>query len=180
MSFGFFDHNEFSQPTSPSGALVVVPHLDEPDELDLSTAVATNELATWRPILSDSHQVVLYNSGSHALTVRPHASTPDLISTCPYCHRPLDLMREEPSQFEGTPHTRASNYFQLLEIANETSSRSSSPRRTGSGLSGTSSRSHSATNIRLDAMAEGYFNAFFKEEYRLGMGANGSVFLCQV
>jgi hypothetical protein len=29
-------------------------------------------------------------------------------------------------------------------------------------------------------MAEGYFKAFFKEEYRLGMGANGSVYLCQV
>jgi hypothetical protein len=29
-------------------------------------------------------------------------------------------------------------------------------------------------------MAEGYFKAFFQEEARLGMGANGSVFLCQV
>jgi hypothetical protein len=29
-------------------------------------------------------------------------------------------------------------------------------------------------------MAEGYFKAFFQEETRLGMGANGSVFLCQV
>jgi hypothetical protein len=29
-------------------------------------------------------------------------------------------------------------------------------------------------------MAEGYFKAFFQEEYRLGMGANGSVYLCQV
>lgn len=28
-------------------------------------------------------------------------------------------------------------------------------------------------------MAEGYFKAFFQEEYKLGMGANGSVFLCQ-
>lgn len=28
-------------------------------------------------------------------------------------------------------------------------------------------------------MAEGYFKAFFQEEYRLGMGANGSVYLCQ-
>lgn len=31
-----------------------------------------------------------------------------------------------------------------------------------------------------ESMAEGYFKAFFREEYRLGMGANGSVFLCQV
>lgn len=29
-------------------------------------------------------------------------------------------------------------------------------------------------------LAEGYFNAFFKEECKLGMGANGSVFLCAV
>lgn len=28
-------------------------------------------------------------------------------------------------------------------------------------------------------MAEGYFEAFFQEEYRLGMGASGSVYLCQ-
>ncbi|EEB90738.1 hypothetical protein MPER_11017, partial [Moniliophthora perniciosa FA553] len=28
-------------------------------------------------------------------------------------------------------------------------------------------------------MAEGYFKAFFQEEYKLGMGANGSVYLCQ-
>ena len=30
------------------------------------------------------------------------------------------------------------------------------------------------------AMAEGYFQTFFKEEYRLGMGASGTVYLCQV
>lgn len=30
-----------------------------------------------------------------------------------------------------------------------------------------------------DSMAQGYFAAFFKEEKRLGMGANGSVYLCQ-
>ena len=29
-------------------------------------------------------------------------------------------------------------------------------------------------------MAEGYFKTFFQEEFKLGMGANGSVFLCQV
>ena len=30
------------------------------------------------------------------------------------------------------------------------------------------------------SMAQGYFAAFFKEERRLGMGANGTVYLCQV
>jgi hypothetical protein len=32
----------------------------------------------------------------------------------------------------------------------------------------------------VQGMAEGYFHTFFKEEMRLGMGAGGSVFLCQV
>ena len=31
-----------------------------------------------------------------------------------------------------------------------------------------------------ETMAEDYFKAFFQEEAQLGMGANGSVFLCQV
>lgn len=31
-----------------------------------------------------------------------------------------------------------------------------------------------------NSMAQGYFAAFFREEKRLGMGANGSVYLCQV
>ena len=34
--------------------------------------------------------------------------------------------------------------------------------------------------FKREVMAEGYFNAFFKEEQKLGMGANGSVYLCQV
>ena len=49
------------------------------------------------------------------------------------------------------------------------------------------SRHSSSSNVHVsesvfpvESMAEGYFKAFFKEEYRLGMGANGSVFLCQV
>ena len=70
----------------------------------------------------------------------------------------------------GGSHSRASNYFQLLANANE-SSRPSSPPPFSNGTRSTFPR---------EAMAEGYFKAFFQEEYRLGMGANGSVFLCQV
>jgi len=86
---------------------------------------------------------------------------------------------------EDLEHVRAPNYFQLLEIANETNSRPASP---GPGPS--RSRQHDTPNrqetngnaagFRSDAIAEGYFNAFFKAEQRLGMGANGSVYLCQV
>ena len=68
------------------------------------------------------------------------------------------------------------------------------------GLRGEGSRSHSKGKARgsrsrsqsperyrsesgafpAEKMAQGYFGTFFREEYRLGMGANGSVFLCQV
>ena len=117
-------------------------------------------------------------------------------------------------------HSRASDYFRLLAIANERStgiSGSSSttphgPYRVGgtssssfvqandeppSGSSSSSSSSSEGTThnrrnnsttspddpnnvFPSDKMAEGYFKTFFQEEYKLGMGANGSVFLCQV
>ena len=181
-SDSLFGEIEFSQPPSPSRALVVLPTDSEGEP---STE--------WRPILSDIRQVVLYNSASHAVTVRPHHAVPPALRGCPYCHRPLDPLREA-DQFDEefdhlpTQHTRAPNYFQLLEISNETSSRPSSPGSTGRFRSDSSSssnqqqsqRSTSDDRFQSSAMAEGYFNAFFKEEYRLGMGANGSVFLCQV
>jgi len=105
-------------------------------------------------------------------------------------------------------HSRASDYFRLLAIANERStamSRSSTPHgayRVGTSstfVRGDDERSdnvlddgahrggttiHTTDNANsafpTDKMAEGYFKAFFQEEYKLGMGANGSVFLCQV
>lgn len=102
-------------------------------------------------------------------------------------------------------HSRASDYFRLLAIANERStgiSRSSSTPHgayrvgtstgsfvhandepSGSGVlgEGTTTVPDDANNaFPADKMAEGYFKTFFQEEYKLGMGANGSVFLCQV
>ena len=99
-------------------------------------------------------------------------------------------------------HSRASDYFRLLAIANERStgiSSTSTPHgayRVGTGSSndepsdssvlgeGTSHGRNTATipedAFPADKMAEGYFKTFFQEEYKLGMGANGSVFLCQV
>ena len=107
-------------------------------------------------------------------------------------------------------HSRASDYFRLLAIANERSNgiSSSSPTPHGAYRVGTSSsfvdandepsgsgilgdegthRRNSTTMpddtnnaFPADKMAEGYFKTFFQEEFKLGMGANGSVFLCQV
>ncbi|KAI5116294.1 hypothetical protein M0805_002164 [Coniferiporia weirii] len=179
-SYRSFNESGPSRPVSPQGALVVLPHSD-------STA-GELEQPTWRTILSDSHQVVLYNSDSHALSVMPHSAVPSTLGTCPYCNRPLDVAPDEPPYFEPDQRTRASNYFQLLEIANETSSRPPSLGRSrlGPGSIGSSSengipsRSENGQGFAANAMAEeGYFNAFFKEDCRLGMGANGSVYLCQ-
>jgi len=89
--------------------------------------------------------------------------------------------------------SRASDYFRLLAIVNETSSRNASPGSTGYRDEGRRSRSRSSSRrdrtpdnrstggaFPAEKMAEGYFKTFFQEEYKLGMGANGSVFLCQV
>ncbi|KAH7924914.1 kinase-like protein [Leucogyrophana mollusca] len=154
-----------SQPPSPNQALVALAPLDP----------------EWQPIFHASNQVVLYNPTSHALSITKSSNFPDnsISSSCPYCHRPLPHGFEADEDFDASTesdvrsYSRASNYFQLLAIANETSSRPSSPpplTEAGGGRQNAFPR---------EAMAEGYFKAFFQEEYRLGMGANGSVFLCQ-
>jgi hypothetical protein len=98
------------------------------------------------------------------------------------------------TQSDPAYHSRASDYFRLLEIANETSSRrpsrSPSPYRVDNGestMGARDSRTRSpdenistAGAFPAEKMAEGYFKTFFQEEYKLGMGANGTVFLCQV
>ncbi|KAG2140645.1 kinase-like protein [Suillus clintonianus] len=152
-----------SQPPSPNQPVVALAPL-EPE---------------WQPIFQASNQIVLYNPTSHALSITKSSGPTDLSSTslCPYCHRllPSGFDRNGSSEnirSDSGSHSRASNYFQLLAAANQTSSRPSSPPLT----SGTGSR-HGA--FPPETMAEGYFKAFFQEEYRLGMGANGSVYLCQ-
>lgn len=171
-------------PPSPSGALVSLAPLDP----------------EWQPILHISNQVVLYNPTSHALSIRttPNASLARRASRhCPYCHRTIPTEMHaaqdvdvddvehgtvEDDEFTWRPRSRASNYFQLLETANETMSRPATPQRTIPAHED-SSRSTDSSNggraFRADNMAEGYFKAFFREEGRLGMGANGTVYLCQ-
>ncbi|KAI8986914.1 kinase-like protein [Trametes punicea] len=160
-------------PPSPSGALVALGPVDP----------------EWQPILHVSNQVVLYNPTSHALSIQTHTgpSTHSLTrgGRCPYCHRALtssdDMERHAEdgstdSDFEDIERNsdRAPNYFQLLEMANE-SSRPASP-ASATGFNGSSA---GPSAFRAENMAEGYFKAFFQEVCRLGMGANGSVFLCQ-
>jgi hypothetical protein len=162
-----------SEPPSPVGALIPLA-ATEPD---------------WQPIFQGSSQVVLYNPTSHALSIRhpvPNELPVPSSGLCPYCSRPLPSDFEADSGIHGhTPiegnespvvFARASNYFQLLAVANETSSRPSTPPLQAPEVE---PRERSSA-FPPEAMAEGYFKAFFREECRLGMGANGSVFLCQV
>jgi hypothetical protein len=149
-----------------------------------------SELTTqWTPILQHSTQVVLYNPTSHALTIRPALApavapdrphAPRRLSRCPYCSRPFDLDEDHaspPPTHAEKAHVlpgvseRAPNYFELLQIANETASRPATPPLLDDA---------EMTPQPRPGMAEGYFEAFFKEEARLGMGAGGSVFLCEV
>lgn len=95
-------------------------------------------------------------------------------------------------------HSRASDYFQLLAIANDRFSRTPTPepsapvddqgprlkrrdRDKSRTLSPAPEEYRTETGaFPVDKMAEGYFKTFFQEECKLGMGASGSVFLCQV
>ncbi|EGO29082.1 hypothetical protein SERLADRAFT_412726 [Serpula lacrymans var. lacrymans S7.9] len=150
-----------TQSPSPNHALVALAPLD-PD---------------WQPIFQASNQVVLYNPTSHALSICKSSTILEghQPSSCPYCHRPLpsgfdhldtDDVEDIDSSRHSHPafHSRASNYFQLLAIANETSSRPSSP----PPLMDDESRRRRPTFPR-EAMAEGYFRAFFQEEYSVLM-----------
>ncbi|KAH9831148.1 kinase-like protein [Rhodofomes roseus] len=176
-----------SQPPSPVNALVALASFDP----------------EWRPILHLSNQVVLYNPTSHALSIHKHPrdTSSGLVqrhagNRCPFCHRtlPTEVHPEQhgdesdmDSELDldvdddiahSRPRSRAANYFQLLQIANETASRPGTGRTARTIPSGSANGSGSGA-FNPENMAEGYFKAFFKEECRLGMGANGSVFLCQ-
>lgn len=134
----------------------------------------------WETILQGNTQVVLYNPTSKALTVTGtqdvDPETPQLAwdeydtddvntdDTCPYCHRPMFATQQEPA----SAYPRVPNYFHLLAESTSTSRAQTPPGQESAGRP-----------FGADAMAEGYFDTFFREEKKLGMGANGSVFLCQ-
>lgn len=177
---------------------------------DNDTALVPSDRDTsWRPILHASNQVVLYNPTSHALTIHHSSHSTTLKQSvprlCPYCSQSLptglpdrdsgvqphenDSPFANLNRFEDVSAARAANYFQLLQVVNETASRPPSPPLPSTQSvpsSEMSTRPPSPTGVdgenvfTPETMAEGYFKAFFQEEARLGMGANGSVFLCQV
>lgn len=184
-----------STPSSPSTSTVAL--------------VSTNGDTEWQPILHASNQVVLYNPRSHALTISRKSSTSEPSTTssevvtarlprhCPYCKQPVppgiyDEHELENGHYDDEPldeidsdpayHSRATNYFQILEVSNELNSRPTSPFSVHSDDESLPSAGEQASPSAFPAenMADGYFNRFFQEEYKLGMGANGSVFLCQV
>lgn len=161
------DETYQSYPPSPTrGVLALVPQDPE-----------------WQPIFHVSNQVVLYNPTSHALSIRQSNNFPSRPRPpCPYCQQALPLDFERPDSAaddvldseDPAYYSRASDYFQLLAIAHETSR--------PSALHSIADANHGEQRSAFpaEAMAEGYFKTFFQEEYKLGMGANGSVYLCQV
>ncbi len=149
-------------------------------------ALHTNSEHDWQPILHSSNQVVLYNPKSHALTISQSSSSlPVHGKPCPYCRRilPDDFEQDttEGSGFDEADPTyqfREPDYFRLLAFANENAS--GLPPLTDHEERGRSAREETSRAFPPNTMAEGYFKRFFQEEYKLGMGANGTVYLCQV
>jgi hypothetical protein len=154
--------------STPSTALQLI-HLSSQDEQN----------TLWRRIYTASNAVVLYNPTSHALAVRNEAEERELPSEhtrletaiCPYCRQKIPANTSDGDVQDQGVSSRAPNYFHLLSLANEANSRP--PTRPPSPV-----RRFSA--FPTESIGQGYFSTFFKEEYRLGMGANGSVYLCQV
>ncbi|VDC03084.1 unnamed protein product [Peniophora sp. CBMAI 1063] len=175
------------------------------DTLVASTSYTIVQASESYPILqADNGQIVLYNPNNHALSIADQRSTlARTAKRCPYCSRPFDdsdvdsdeeildsdhaLAHLDGSEDGGGGVNPAANYFKLLGVAHESTSRPATPppppavaASSSQGGYGRRSREPSPTKaFRREAMAEGYFKAFFTEEARLGMGASGSVYLCQ-
>ncbi|KAF8914692.1 kinase-like domain-containing protein [Mucidula mucida] len=140
-------------------------------------------LTTWQPIFHASNQVVLYNPTSHAIAIRASSIQPHE-RHCPYCKQTVPpAFHPEPEIHDNDfdddyaqSHSRASNYFHLLAIANDTWSRPSTP---PSPIEPGDNAEAGPSTFSRDSLAHGYFKTFFTEEQKLGMGANGSVYLCQ-
>lgn len=142
----------------------------------------------WQPILHSSNQVVLYNPKSHALSISHSSSNGPPIhgKTCPFCKTvlPKGFEPDTPghNDFDDDPshHSRKPDYFQLLSVANESASGPPPLTAREGDVEGEARDDGSSRAFPPNTMAEGYFKRFFQEEYKLGMGANGSVYLCQV
>ncbi|KAG8844638.1 putative serine/threonine-protein kinase iks1 [Serendipita sp. 411] len=107
----------------------------------------------------------------------------------------ISVVPSPSSEFVDTPVTpddSSSRYSSTYSLRGQpgpslsSSSSSSVPLRSGrkkhgfGGLVNEDSRPTTPQpRFSENSMAQGYFTAFFKEEKRLGMGANGTVYLCQ-
>ncbi|WVN87400.1 uncharacterized protein L203_102579 [Cryptococcus depauperatus CBS 7841] len=155
-----------------------------------SSNVPDENRLIWRPIGQTSNQLILYHPASHALQVRNHRpiqndSSSNLSSIlslhgeedetygsirsqprCPYCSQPIksDTINE-------TRNTMPNTYFQTLEYVHGNTGPPVARRAKST------TTSDDAHDLPDDLPAQGYYSRFFKEECRLGMGAEGSVFL---
>ncbi|PVG01469.1 kinase-like protein [Serendipita vermifera] len=82
--------------------------------------------------------------------------------------------RETTYPFVETPLASPGNQSQFKIEERDASTSRTDKRQFEESMPGTPRR-----RFGDDSMAQGYFAAFFKEERRLGMGANGTVYLCQ-
>ncbi|CAK9780707.1 unnamed protein product [Cutaneotrichosporon oleaginosum] len=158
----------------------------------------SNQLIVYHPpshaiqVLPHPRSTPSHSSSSRQLRILPTASSdtkPDRLNDpdkCPLCgHERMSISQvgddlPPRSDQEGTAE---GHYFRVLERAHE----SSRPGTPSSARRGGSPHSHPATPPRngdycpdedsSNLPAMGYYRRFFKEERRLGIGAEGSVFL---
>ncbi|OXG89058.1 other/IKS protein kinase [Cryptococcus neoformans A2-102-5] len=146
----------------------------------------------WRPIGHTSNQLVLYHPASHALRVRiqppssPRSTFPSNIVRAndalkrrspDLATRPLCLLCRQPVSRNGLGEVAAisgmDSYFQTLEHVHSESESFSE----GMGIDNLLNAPQMDTSNEENSSATGYYVRFFKEVRKLGMGAEGSVYL---
>lgn len=155
----------------PSHALSVQPHHPLPTIASSSRGAGPSTLPiARRPLL------LPYRSETPLETVRTEPSP-----ICPYCSQPLPAVGLGEDVDEGREELedpiRPKGYFRILEQAHE-GSRPPSP---GSGRERNRTPTpslYAEDEVIEEALpAKGYYDRFFREEGRLGIGAEGSVYL---
>ncbi|WWC59167.1 uncharacterized protein I303_101715 [Kwoniella dejecticola CBS 10117] len=169
----------------PSHALQVQPH----PSLASSSSIPGPSGPSRRPLRLIGDTVAITDDPIENITTVPH---------CPYCSQPMPnsasherpLQQHDRYRFDASPHRseqagsdRGRNkYFRILEKAHE-GSRPPSPSPSGASTPRKRYRTPLMDNEDEDELdeadfpARGYYDRFFKEECKLGMGAEGSVFL---
>ncbi|OXB37711.1 other/IKS protein kinase [Cryptococcus neoformans] len=146
----------------------------------------------WRPIGHTSNQLVLYHPASHALRVRiqppssPRSTFPSNIVRAndalkrrspDLATRPLCLLCRQPVSRNGLGEVAAisgmDSYFQTLEHVHSESESFSE----GMGIDNLLNAPQMGMSNEENSSATGYYVRFFKEVRKLGMGAEGSVYL---